>query len=449
MFDIQNRRGVRRLALGLALLSLVALTVTAWILLDVAREQEILSEIIKHLPPGDLESAEELSGGLRLQSGLSILLVVNSIGTAIAIAFVIRGYMSSEQSLRDVKVLATDILASMDAGVITTDHKGIITSINPHGIKLLGFENDGIGYSLAEISPEHEFLSTICEEVGQYHDAIRDLDYCMTSNGHDMTLRAGCTLLKNQRGEEIGTVIHVRDVTEKALMESRLRRMERYMGLGSLAAGLQHEIKNPLSALSLHIQLLCEKFNREPFDAEIDDLLDVLHTEVRRINDVLDGFRNYASSTQLGQSWVDVSVLIEKLIRLLRPQTKAQKIIVKVELPEKLPGSIEADSVRLEQVLLNLALNAMTSMPQGGELTFRLSEQNHFLQIDVTDTGKGIPPEIQSQIFDPYFTTRNDGTGMGLALCDKIIRQHEGSIDFHSSPKGTEFTILLPRNRGQ
>ncbi|HCS52609.1 ATP-binding protein [uncultured Rubinisphaera sp.] len=444
MFDIKNRRGIRRLALGLAFLSLVTLILTAWILLDVAREQEILASIIKHLPRGDLEAAAELSGDLRLQSGLSILLILNSIGTAIAIAFVIRGYMTSEQSLRDVKVLATDILASMDAGVITTDHKGIITSINPHGIKLLGLEDAGIGTSLADINPEHGLLGTICEEVDQHHDAIRDLDYCINSNGHEKTLRAGCTLLKNQRGEEIGTVIHVRDVTEKALMESRLRRMERYMGLGSLAAGLQHEIKNPLSALSLHIQLLCEKFNQEPTDAEIVELLDVLQTEVRRINDVLDGFRNYASSTQLGQSWVDLSVLIEKLVRLLRPQMKAQNISVKVEMPAKPPASIEADSVRLEQVLLNLALNAMAAMPEGGELCFRLSEQNHFLKIDVADTGKGIPPEIQSQIFDPYFTTRNDGTGMGLALCDKIIRQHEGNIDFHSSPQGTEFTILLP-----
>ncbi|TWT60307.1 two-component system sensor histidine kinase NtrB [Rubinisphaera italica] len=444
MFDTHDKRGIHRLALGLAVLSLIALTVTAWILHDFAREQEIVARIIKHLPEGYVEVAEELSGDLRLQTRLSVLLVLNSIGTAIAIAFVVRGYMSSEQSLRDVKVLATDILASMDAGVITTNHKGVITSINPRGIKLLGLSDDGVGRTLDEISPEHELLKTICEEVSQCHDGIRDLDYCVTSNGHDLTLRAGCTLLKNQRQEEIGTVIHVRDVTEKALMEARLRRMERYMGLGSLAAGLQHEIKNPLSALSLHIQLLYEKLNQEKFDAEVDELLDVLQTEVRRINDVLDGFRNYASTTQLGHSWVDVSTLIEKLVRLLRPQTKALNIIVKVEMPEMPLSSIEADSVRLEQVLLNLALNAMAAMPQGGELCFRLSEQNRSLRIDIKDTGNGIRPEIQSQIFDPYFTTRNDGTGMGLALCDKIIRQHEGSIDFRSSSEGTEFTILLP-----
>jgi len=100
--------------------------------------------------------------------------------------------------------------------------------------------------------------------------------------------------------------------------------------------------------------------------------------------------------------------------------------------------------VGLEQVLLNLALNAMSAMPDGGTLTFRVSQPSDALRCDVVDSGRGIPLEIQSQVFDPYFTTRNDGTGMGLALCDKIIRQHDGSIDFRTGPQGTEFTILLP-----
>ncbi|MGV3485784.1 MAG: two-component system sensor histidine kinase NtrB, partial [Planctomycetaceae bacterium] len=383
-----------------------------------------------------------LSGDLRLRSRLSLLLVLNTIGTAIALAFVVRGYLSSERSLRDVKVLATDILASMDAGVITTDRAGGITSINPRGRVLVGLE-DGLGRKLAELGAEHALLDEICKEVSTHHNCIRDLDYTVPDQGHQRTLRAGCTLLKNERLEEIGTVIHVRDVTEKAFMEQRLRRMERYMGLGSLAAGLQHEISNPLSALSLHIQLLSERLRKESADAETEELLDVLKTEVNRITAVLDGFRNYASVTQLGSSSTDVAALIAKLARFLQPQTNKQHVTIQLDLPAE-PIPIEADSAQLEQVLLNLALNALAAMPDGGTLCFGIARHDDFLQIEVQDSGRGIPVEIQSRIFDPYFTTRSDGIGMGLALCDKIIRQHAGTIDFCTSPAGTQFTILLP-----
>ncbi len=445
MFDTHDGRSVRRFGIGLALLTLLTVAATAWILSNVRREQAIVASLTKHLPESDLQVANELSGDLRLQSSLSVLLVLNIIATSMAFAWVIRGYMTSEQSLRNVKFLATDILASMDAGVITTDKDAVITSVNPSGRELLGLEGDGLGTKLSNIDHQHNLLANICTEINTSHRPIRDRDYRVTSHGHHRTLRAGCTRLQNRKCEQVGIVIHVRDVTEKALMEDRLRRMERYMGLGSLAAGLQHEIKNPLSALSLHIQLLCERLAKESFDAEIDELLDILNTEVTRINEVLDGFRNYASVTHLGRSPVDVASLIEKLARLLRPQAEQQCVKIRVDLPLERSKSIPADATRLEQVFLNLALNGLAAMKDGGTLAFQLAEQAENLRIDVSDSGNGIPNEIQSKIFDPYFTTRNEGIGMGLALCDKFIRQHDGTIDFETSPHGTRFTVLLPR----
>ena len=178
-------------------------------------------------------------------------------------------------------------------------------------------------------------------------------------------------------------------------------------------------------------------------------MLDILHTEVSRISHVLDGFRNYASVRQLGRSPVVIGNLIEKLVRLLRPQAESQGVEIVVNLSEAPRQTVLADSIQLEQVLLNLALNAVAAMPEGGIMTFTVTPQGNSIRVDVTDTGHGIPTEVQSQIFDPYFTTRNEGTGMGLALCDKIIRLHDGSIDFCTGVErdelgGTEFTILLP-----
>lgn len=437
-----ERSSLRLLAGGLAILSLIALAVTAWMWVYLRREQELLADLIQHLPPGDLAAARELSGDLRLQGGLTILLVVNLVATAIAILIALRGYLNSERSLRDVRVLSADILASMDAAVITTDRDGVLTSTNPRGHDLVDIPSDSIGMSMTMLSPEHALLTSIRDEVTTHHQSVRDRDYVVQRQGHTQTLRAGCTLLRNGRGEEIGTVLHVRDVTQKSLMEDQLRRMERYMGLGSLAAGLQHEIKNPLSALSLHVQLLCERLDAP--DDDVAEMLGVLSSEVSRINNVLDGFRNYAAQTPIKHTTVVVHDMVRKMARLLRPQADSVGIAIDVRLPTRPIDSFQGDSVGLEQVLLNLALNAIAAMPDGGTLTFGVAREEDSLRISVSDTGHGIPAEIRPQIFDPYFTTRGDGTGMGLALCDKIVRQHHGRIDVRTGPDGSEFTIVVP-----
>lgn len=444
MLETNDSPRFKSFAFSLGILSLFALIVTAWVLLNVRREQAIVTRLINHLQGNDLEVANELFSELGLQKSLSLLLVLNVVAAAIAFSFVVRGYFSSERNLRDAKVLSADILASMDAGVITTDMSGRIISMNPRGQELVGLGTDSPFGTIKQLGPEHALLAAICEEMNKYHHPIRDRDYQTLRDGHRVALRAGCTMLRNRRKEEIGMVIHVRDVTERVLMEDRLRRMERYMGLGSLAAGLQHEIKNPLSALSLHIQLLCERLHKETGDQEVNEILDVLNTEVKRISGVLDGFRNYASIHEIGRAPVDVSTMIEKLVRLLRPEAEKKKVKLIVKPPRTPISSIQADAAQLEQVLLNLALNGVAAMPNGGTLLFKVSHQEEKLRIDIRDTGNGIPAEIQSRVFDPYFTTRSDGTGMGLALCDKIVRQHDGSIDFETSPNGTTFSVLLP-----
>ena len=444
MFETNVNRSVKQFAFALGLLSLFALVVTAWVLTNVRHEQAIVKRLVNHLQGSDLQVASELSTELGLQGSLSFLLVLNVVAATVAFTFVLHGYFSSERNLEDVKVLSADILASMDAGVITTDLDGRIISINPRGRELVNLPPDATAHSIQLLGPEHALLVSICEDVRRHHQPIRDRDYRTQRDGHRVALRAGCTMLRNRQKEEVGIVIHVRDVTEKVLMEERLLRMERYMGLGSLAAGLQHEIKNPLNALSLHIQLLCERLQKESADDEVTEILDVLNTEIKRIGNVLDGFRNYASIHEIGRAPVNVMQLIEKLFRLLRPDAEQKGVKLEIETSQAGDWEVQADAAQLEQVLLNLALNAIAAMPDGGLLRFRISQQLDRLRMDVIDTGRGIPPEIQSQIFDPYFTTRSDGTGMGLALCDKIMRQHDGSIEFQSSSSGTTFSVLLP-----
>jgi signal transduction histidine kinase len=382
---------------------------------------------------------------LRLQSRLAILLILNIVATGVALAVLARAYVASERSLREVKVLATDILASMDQGVISTDNSATIMCINPRGSELLQPAEPRIGTNLHDLPAQYAPLANMCQQVIFSHAGMRDQDYTDEQNGHIRTLRAGCSLLRNEQQQHLGTVIHFRDVTEKALIEQRLRRMERFMGLGSLAAGLHHEIKNPLSALSLHVQLLDEALSAEDPSPEIQEMLDVLTTEVRRIAAVLEGFRDYASISQLHLTEVDLTRLLSKLKRFLQPQAQQQSVEIELDFVPDQAIVAAADPDRMEQVLLNLAVNALEAMPQGGTLAMRLHALPEQIQIEVADTGSGVPEQLRERIFDPYFTTRSSGTGMGLALSEKIIRQHEGTIDLTSGSQGTIFTVTLPR----
>ena len=198
MIETNDSPRFKQFAFALGILSLIALVVTTWVLLNVRHEQAILTRLVSHLQGNDLLVANELSSELGLQKSLSLLLGLNLIASAIAFSFVVRGYFSSERNLEDAKVLSADILASMDAGVITTDMTGRLISINPHGRELVALGTDKTVQNIKQLGPEHALLITICEEMSKYHHPIRDRDYRTQRDGHGVALRAGCTMLKNR-----------------------------------------------------------------------------------------------------------------------------------------------------------------------------------------------------------------------------------------------------------
>jgi two-component system nitrogen regulation sensor histidine kinase GlnL len=249
-------------------------------------------------------------------------------------------------------------------------------------------------------------------------------------------------LLSDNVNQVLGTVIHVRDITERRLLEDRMGRMERFMGLGTLAAGLHHEMKNPLTALSLHIQLL-EEHVADKIDLQAAENLGVVKTEITRINGVLESFRDFASLGRLNPSETDVWSIAVQAVSLIRPQSLEKSVEIALQ-PPKNGLLVQADAMKLEQVLLNVLLNGLEAMPDGGRLTVRGKREDGAASIEVTDTGPGIPDDLQRRIFDPYFTTKSTGSGMGLAICEKIMEQHGGRVHFATGPRGTTFTLALP-----
>ena len=430
--------------LGLLAAIVAATLVTTWVAWTLNDEQAMLADLVVGKAQTSSDVVRALPAKLRLQHNLTIVILVILIATALGLLTIRRAFLDSRQSLRDVKILAGDILASMDQGVVTTTCDGVITSINRRGRELLGVVSECVGRPISEILPRDLGLDELSHEVLAGCRAVNDRDVSISRNGYTNRLRADCYLLRGTNGDVFGSVLHLRDVTERVLVEERMRRMERHLGLGSLAVGLHHEIKNPLTALSLHVQLLEERLESQSPGQEVDELLRVLKTEVTRLNGVLETFRDFAAFRSLSPQPTDVVGLIDKVVRLVQPQADLQKVRIAVEGSEPPAAPVSLDATKFEQVLLNLIINALEAMSGGGELTIRSRVADEELHMDVVDSGCGIPPAIQPRIFDPYFTTKSDGAGIGLAWSEKIIQQHHGHIEFETGPKGTTFKVTIP-----
>jgi PAS domain S-box-containing protein len=444
MFTVNNgeiSKNYRFAIFGLSLLSATAFIITVWMLIDFLREQTAVDELLQDLPRRAQGPAIFLADELRWQFRLLILVVVNLIVTSIAVILLWRAYHASQASLRDFKALASDVLNSLDLGVITTDRIGFITSVNPRALELLNTDLNCIGKSIDQF--EEGELKVFRDQWMVKRSPAMLRDFAVTHNGTNRKLRAFCQILSDHDGNEVGNVLQFRDVTERALIEQRMRRMERYMGLGSLAGGLHHEIKNPLAALSLHVQLLEEQLIAEDTSDDNRQTISIIRTEVARIGGVLESFRDFASVDRLDTNAVDINVTLRRQIELIRPQAEQRNVELVLNGCDD-ETVIEGDQARLEQAFLNLIINAIEAMSDGGKLMISTQRIDQALHIKFTDTGAGIPPSLMDKILDPYFTTKDQGTGLGLAFCDKIIRQHQGAIDFESNRLGTTFHVTLP-----
>jgi signal transduction histidine kinase len=245
-----------------------------------------------------------------------------------------------------------------------------------------------------------------------------------------------------------------KDLTVVRELEAQLRRSDRLAALGTLAAGLAHEIKNPLTSLRTFTRVLSRRFNDERFRQTFER---VVPHELERINGIVERLLELARPGRLTLQPVRVPALLDRVIELYAHQIEANQITVRREYGDDLP-TIQADGEQLYRAFLNIVANAIDAMRSGGVLTVRahwiadagwrgLSRPapERTLTIEIEDTGTGILPSDADKIFNPFFTTKNDGTGLGLALAHKIVEDHGGSISFRSvTGTGTTFQLTLP-----
>jgi PAS domain S-box-containing protein len=346
--------------------------------------------------------------------------------------------------LHEVKLFALDILASIDQGVITTDFQNVVTGLNSAALRILGLDSECVGKPLAEVPSGGATLAALAGRVAERNAPIWDQDFTLERDGRERLIRTHAHVLKDSAGKPLGCVLLLRDVSDRVLMEERVRRMERFISLGTLASALHHEIKNPLTALSIHVQLLEKRLGEPNGRKPTDELMGVLKSEMRRLNGVLDSFRDFASLQRLTLRPADVFEILEQTVKLIAPQAAQQQVEVTLRRPEEDLPRVPLDYDKFQQAVLNLVINALEATPEGGSLVLGASARESEVVVEVTDTGPGIPPEIQPNLFKPYFSTKAKGTGMGLALSEKVVSQHGGRIGFRTGPRGTTFSIAIP-----
>ncbi len=270
----------------------------------------------------------------------------------------------------------------------------------------------------------------------------------------DLTARVKpeSTLEFRELGRNFNSTISKLEKAQKGLKhlhEQQMERVSRLATIGELAAGIAHEIKNPIAGIGGAIQILMQDLSHKDPRREI---FEEILKQIDRIDQDVKDLLSYARTAKPTLAEQNINILVQQSLLLIRDRAAQKNVKIITELDDTIPR-IEVDEKQIQQVLVNLALNGIQAMPDGGRLTFSSRIQNHesgktYMEIRVEDTGKGIPPENLSKIFTPFFTTRHTGTGLGLPISQKIIQQHHGKIQVRSKlGEGTCFTILLPVTR--
>jgi signal transduction histidine kinase len=271
-----------------------------------------------------------------------------------------------------------------------------------------------------------------------------------------------CHAIEDASGRFLGAMLVARNVGYLTQVHTTLNYSRKLAALGRLMAGVAHEVKNPLNAMTIHLELLKQKLmavgepaavtvaagpgRPEPRPMDLTKHVNIISDEIKRLDQVVVGFLKFARPDELKLQPLQVENLISEVMSMTMPEAERNGVAVKVECPSDVPD-INADPGMLQQALLNLAINACQAMPNGGTLRIGCRRApRRRVEVDVEDTGVGIPPENLGRIFDLYFTTKEKGSGIGLSMVFRIVQLHDGEVEVQSTPgRGTRFRLTFPQ----
>jgi len=358
-------------------------------------------------------------------------------------------YEGSEKRADSIARYNEYILGSITSGVVICNSMGIVTRFNRSAENILNFfEKDCRGKHYCDIfGPDHK-LSRMLDDAliyGKIH--TRHEFEIKRPDGERLWLGCSSSMVNDEKGEGMGAVLLMIDLTEIRRLQEISSYSEKMASLGEMAAGLAHEIRNSFAAVVGFANLIKKAVSSDDDTAR---LIDTLKNEAIAAEVLLSRFLNFARPLDLQPEMIKVDEFVKFDKYSISPPI-SHNINIVYRLDDNLPP-IYADSALMRQALSNLILNACEAMPEGGDVIIearleekRIESRHDELLISVVDSGEGIDPEIKAKLFNPFFTTKAEGTGLGLALVKKIVIMHQGRIEVQSKPgKGTRFTIRLP-----
>jgi two-component system sensor histidine kinase HydH len=373
------------------------------------------------------------------------ILVILGAG-ALYFIFIVQNYYLVDRSLARMRTYTENVVESMADALISVDQESNIVTCNRRAAEILGV-------------PERDLKNKRINEVlgldmGEFlrgespKGIIRDREMeARPRSGKGIPLSLSAAPLRDETGREMGSVLLLRDLREIRDLQEKVRRSERLASLGRLAAGVAHEIRNPLSSIRGFAQLFK---NRLKGQEKEEEYASIMVREVDRLNRVITELLDFARPKEPHREAYSLEEILGHTLKLLEPELAKKRVGVERVYEDGLPPA-RVDRDRLSQAILNLMLNALESMEDGGKIRIGLKREGEggkeFLKVSISDTGRGIPREDLGKVFDPFFSTKRKGTGLGLAIVHQIVESHRGEITVDSREgEGTTFQITLPMN---
>ena len=366
----------------------------------------------------------------------AVLLLVGCAG--VLLLLLAQNYRSARTSLARVQVFSDNLVTRMPIGLVALDQEGCVTALNSVAETTLGVQAaDMIGKDARVTLP-----AVLADTLNDAGDPVEKEVLCPVAEGQPIPLDVSAATLTDEDGQHFGRVILFKDLTEMRALRQELEKNRRLATVGRLAAGVAHEIRNPLSSLKGFATYFKEKYRENDRD---QDIAQIMIQEVDRLNRVVSQLLEFSRPMRVYVQTGELKPLIEDTFRLVDQQATSAGVTMVLEMADK-ERCARMDADKMKQVLLNLYYNALDAMPDGGQLLVRVADvENGAVCLQVSDTGTGIETKDQPHVFEPYFSTKKSGTGLGLAIVHNIIEAHQGKIQIDSRQGvGTMVRIILP-----